>query len=88
MHVFTPEYGENIPGVEGKSIPGVEGKLLFSKFDLQSVLQNGASLLGSEGAQFNQDEKLAGYYAFIVKVDRNNFTGFPFQVTLEVSSLW
>ena len=44
----------------GEDAPGVEGKLLFSKYDLQCVLQNGMSLLGSEGAQFNQDEKLAG----------------------------
>ncbi|XP_060582986.1 TATA-binding protein-associated factor 172-like [Ruditapes philippinarum] len=44
----------------GEDIPGAEGKLLFSKFDLQCVLQNGTSLLGSEGVQFNQDDKLTG----------------------------
>ena len=42
--------------------PGLEGKLLLSRFDVHKVLQNGAFLLGSEGAQFNQDEKLASKY--------------------------
>jgi len=37
-----------------------DGKLLFSRFDVEKVLQNGSSLLGSEGGQFNEDEKLAG----------------------------
>lgn len=41
-----------------------DGKLLFSKFDIEKVLQNGASLLGSEGGQFNEDEKLAGNLFF------------------------
>lgn len=37
-----------------------DGKLLFSKFDVEKVLQNGASLLGSEGNRFAEDDKLAG----------------------------
>ena len=44
----------------GTELPQVDGKLLFSQFDLQKVLQNGASLLGSEGDQFNNDEKFTG----------------------------
>lgn len=37
----------------------VDVSLLFSQFDLEKVLRDGASLLGSEGAQFNKEEKVA-----------------------------
>ncbi|XP_052814760.1 TATA-binding protein-associated factor 172-like isoform X2 [Mya arenaria] len=59
----------NVPQWEPRGAPKQEtqneeaflnGKLLLSKFDVQRVLENGASLLGSEGAQFNEDEKLSG----------------------------
>ncbi|XP_052235352.1 TATA-binding protein-associated factor 172-like isoform X2 [Dreissena polymorpha] len=38
----------------------LNGKLLLSTFDVQKVLENGTSLLGSEGAQFAEDENLTG----------------------------
>ena len=38
----------------------VDVSLLFSQFDLEKVLHNGASLLGSEGAQFEKEDKIAG----------------------------
>ncbi|KAL4240937.1 btaf1 RNA polymerase II [Mactra antiquata] len=59
---------KNVPQWEPRGAPKLEsgecmktdGKLLFSKFDVQKVLQNGASLLGSEGVQFNEEDKTSG----------------------------
>ena len=39
---------------------------IFTQFNLEKVLHNGASLLGSEGAQFNKEEKLAGECSYRV----------------------
>ena len=35
---------------------GDDGRLQLSQFDIQKVLVNGASLLGSEGAEYEEDE--------------------------------
>ena len=45
----------------------VDVSLLFSQFDLEKVLRDGASLLGSEGAQFNKEEKVTGQCSDIIK---------------------
>lgn len=46
---------------EGES-SSAEGQLLLSQFDVQKVVLHGASLLGSEGAEYELDSETLGTF--------------------------
>ena len=52
---------------------GSVGRLVFSQFNIQRVLRNGASLLGSEGAEYDVAEESFGEYKQELRYHLSNF---------------